>query len=280
MAERETRRTFAFLPVTVHLETQGGLATPLVLRGTPLPAERVETFSTAADDQDTVEVKVLMGESRLASKNLSVGTFKLTGIPAQPKGVPKIRVRFRVDRTCVTTVAAEVGGTTVRADEVFEPRTDMSDEAIARMVSEAETAKGDDDSIVSEIEATNRAQGLIATAEARLKKSGDPGMSKTVADLGLRFRAATLTASEPLQIDCRSCFRHELMPTSSRHSLDLPSTQTRIKCHHDRRQPGRHPRRSRRRAEPPSPPSGRKRLASGESSAAVPSRWIPNCALC
>lgn len=189
MPEHEQRRNFAFLPVTLHLETLGGLATPLILRGTPLPAERVETFSTAADNQDTVEVKVLMGESRLAAKNLPVGSFKLTGIPAQLKGGPQIRVRFRIDRTCATNVTAELTGTDLRAEQTFDPPDEMSDEAIAKMVSDAETAKGDDDPVVNRIEATNRAQTLIATAEAHLRQSSDAGLSKAVADLGLAIQA-------------------------------------------------------------------------------------------
>ena len=190
MPEQKNRRTFAFLPLTVHLETAGGLATPLILRGTPLPAERVETFSTASDNQEVVEVKVLMGESRLASKDVTLGAFKVTGLPVQARGGPQVRVRFAVDRTCVTRVSAEVTGTDIRASQDFSPPEDMSDEAIARMVAEGESAKNQDDQVVAKIEAVNRAQSLIATAESRLKESSDAGISKAVADLGLAMQQA------------------------------------------------------------------------------------------
>ena len=190
MSEQNNRRTFAFLPLTVHLETAGGLATPLILRGTPLPAERVETFSTASDNQEVVEVQVLMGESRLASKDVTLGAFKVTGLPAQPRGGPQVRVRFAVDRTCVTKVSAEIAGTDIRANQEFSPPEDMSDEAIARMVAEGESAKNEDDQVVAKTEALNRAQSLIATAESRLKESSDAGISKAVADLGLAMQQA------------------------------------------------------------------------------------------
>jgi len=188
MPDHVIRRTFAFLPVTIHLETLGGLATPLVLRGTPLPAERVETFSTASDDQDVVEIKVLMGESRLARKNIAIGTFKLNGIPAQPRGAPQIQIRFRIDRACTASITAEMTGTDLTAEQTFEPPEDMSDEAIARMGSGGDGAPGEDDLTVSRIEATNRAQSLVSSAEARLQKSADAGLSKAVAELGLALQ--------------------------------------------------------------------------------------------
>lgn len=188
MPELNRPRAFAFLPVTVHLETVGGIATPLILRGTPLPAERWETFSTASDNQKTVEVRVLMGESRLASKNVVLGALTVDGLPEQARGVPQIRVRFAVDRACVTRVSAEVTGAGVTVEQTFEAPADMSDEAIARMVTDAESAKGEEDSVVAKIQASNRAQNLIAQAESRLKRSSDSGISKAVAELGLALQ--------------------------------------------------------------------------------------------
>src|ERR1700759_4333457 len=102
----ETQRRFEFLPLSLRLETLGGVATPLVLRGTPLPAKRSEVFSTAADDQVSVEVHLLMGESPLARNNISFGKFHLNDIPKASQGEPQITVEFSVEQTCSVTARA------------------------------------------------------------------------------------------------------------------------------------------------------------------------------
>src|ERR1035441_3649762 len=83
--EQKNNRRFRFLPLTIRLETVGGVATPLILRGTPLPATRSDVFSTASENQKGVELKLLLGESPIARKNLSLGTFLLNGLPAQTR---------------------------------------------------------------------------------------------------------------------------------------------------------------------------------------------------
>jgi molecular chaperone DnaK len=88
-------RRFKFLPLSIKLETLGGIATPLVLRGTPLPAKRLEVFTTAADNQSSVELHVLVGESPLAKRCISIGRFQLKEIPPAPRGKPVVRVLSR-----------------------------------------------------------------------------------------------------------------------------------------------------------------------------------------
>src|SRR5271170_4983735 len=98
--EPDSKRTFEFLPLSIRLETRGGVATPLVLRGTPLPANRSDTFSTAADNQVSVDTELFLGESPLTRNNVRLGRLRLEGIPPGPRGIPQIRVDFSVAETC------------------------------------------------------------------------------------------------------------------------------------------------------------------------------------
>src|SRR6185295_3890150 len=91
---------FRYLPLSLRLETLGGVATPLVLRGTPLPARRSETFTTASDNQTKVEVHLILGESPLATNNLDLGRFYLAGIESAKSGQPQVVVEFTVDNAC------------------------------------------------------------------------------------------------------------------------------------------------------------------------------------
>lgn len=176
---------FKYLPLTVRLETLGGVATPLVLRGTPLPAKRSEAFSTAADNQSTVEVRLSLGERPLARDNPRIGTFRLEGIPPSPRGVPQITVEFAIDEYCTVTAVASIQGAKLRAEQVFRPPLALSDDVVARLLAEA-SAEGDaDEATLQQVEATNRAGTLIARAEAKLERGPDSKLSEAVAALGL-----------------------------------------------------------------------------------------------
>lgn len=189
MPDDVKKRVFAFLPLTIHLETVGGIATPLVLRGTPLPAERVENFSTAADDQESVELKVYMGESPLAVNNLYLGAVRAAGIPPAPRGTPEVRVSFSVDRTCAVTVRTAISGTDTEVVETVSPPIALDDEAIARLVRQAEERKEQDEAKLRNIEAVNRAHSLVAQAQERLKRTNDAQLNAAVAALGLALQA-------------------------------------------------------------------------------------------
>jgi len=192
--DRQLQASFRFLPLTLHIETLGGLATPLVLRGTPLPATRSNVFSTADDNQTTVEIHVLIGESPLAAKNQSLGKFRLTGIPNATRGGPQITVTYTVDKFCHLTATASMP----KAD--LEVSADLSDVqpfiaplAIERALTKAEADKEADQQRVREIEARTQAESAIAAAELRLKEvqssgtvgSMDGRISQRVAELGL-----------------------------------------------------------------------------------------------
>lgn len=170
-AATHTKGTFRFLPLTLHLETLGGIATPLVLRGTPLPATRTETFSTADDDQQTVEIKVLMGESPLATHNSVIGVIRLEGIPPGSRGSPKIQVSFHVDRACRVTASASLDQSDVRVvSEPIDPKAHLLPESINAALKNAELRKDEDQRAVQRIEAVNKAEMSLSKAEVALAK--------------------------------------------------------------------------------------------------------------
>jgi hypothetical protein len=178
-------RSFAFLPLTIRIETLGGIATPLVLRGTPLPAVRSETFSTASDNQSAVELSLLIGESSLTRNNLRLGKFKLEGIPPQKVGVPQVRVEFSVDKNCTMITRAILEGSKLSSEQTFTPPQEFSDSFISKMLADAELNQADDEKLVRQIEATNQANRLIAQAEEQLKIGSNTRLSEAVAVLGL-----------------------------------------------------------------------------------------------
>jgi|ERR1041385_382973 hypothetical protein len=184
---------FRYLPLSIHLETLGGLAAPLVFRGTPLPANRSQTFMTATDDQKEVEVRISMGESQLAAKNLSVGALKLGGIPARPRGM-EIHVAFRVDATCSTQVTAAIPGTTISQTQTFPPPIRLDSMAIDDLLATAEASKEKDDRAIRGIEARNRAEVVLSRAELRLKEVDDDWISRALAALGLALQSNDLTS--------------------------------------------------------------------------------------
>jgi len=161
MMEQEHKQIqFEFLPLTLSMETLGGVSTPLVKRGTLLPTERSQTFSTAANDQKSVELKVLFGERPLASKNLVLGSCLLEDIAPAPKGQPQIVVTFRVDKYCNVTVEAveKKSGRKIEAKLVKEQLT-LTNETIDRMLTEARENQQED-----------RARSLIISADLRIRK--------------------------------------------------------------------------------------------------------------
>jgi hypothetical protein len=180
-----SKRTFGFLPLSIRLETLGGVATPLVLRGTPLPAKRSESFSTAADKQVSVEVSLCMGESPLFRNNIGMGKFHLQGIPPAARGQPSIEVEFSVDTGCSVLARAGVKGAEASAEGAFHPPQELSDDFIAKSLADAESSRGADKAELLRVEATNRARNLIAKAEEQLGRGPNTKLSEAVAALGL-----------------------------------------------------------------------------------------------
>ena len=178
------KRKFSYLPLSIRLETLGGIATPLVLRGTPLPATRSENFSTASDEQPRVEIKILMGESSLALNNTVLGTFHLEKLPSAKKGEPQITVEFSVDATCAVTARATVKGTQISTKQYF-PSPDLSDEFLKEVLAAAEVNRESDEREVARQETNNNARALLDEAEKHLKNGPNVQLSQAVAKLGL-----------------------------------------------------------------------------------------------
>lgn len=164
-------REFAFLPLTIGIETLGGISTPLVLRGTPLQATRTQVFTTASDNQPSVEINILMGESPIAKRNISVAKFMLKEIPNLPRGEPQIEVTFQVDRKCRIAASALEKSTGKKVEiKDKDTRPYLSDERIQQLLGEAEKTRGEDELIIKSIEVKNRAKTAISKAESLLQK--------------------------------------------------------------------------------------------------------------
>src|SRR5207249_229507 len=160
-------------PLTLSIETLGGVATPMIQRNTAIPTKKSEKFTTAADSQPSVEVKVYQGERPMARDNKPIGTFHLDGIPPAPRGVPQIEVTFDIDANGVLNVSAKDLGTGKENKIRIEGSSGMSQEEVERMRHEAETHADEDKRRRELVDARNKAENMIYTIEKTLKDSGD-----------------------------------------------------------------------------------------------------------
>ncbi len=160
-------------PLTLGVETLGGVMTPLINRNTTIPTSKSEIFSTAADNQTQVEVHILQGERPLAKDNKSLGRFILQGIPPAPRGVPQIEVVFDIDANGILTVTAKDKATGKSQSIKITGSTGLSKEEIEKMREEAEKHADEDKQEKEKIEARNKADNMIYVAEKSLKDAGD-----------------------------------------------------------------------------------------------------------
>lgn len=158
-------------PLSLGIETLGGVFTKLIERNTTIPTSKSQVFSTAADNQTTVEIHVLQGEREMAAYNKSLGRFQLTGIPPAPRGVPQIEVKFDIDANGIVNVSAKDLGTGKEQKITITGSTGLSKEDIEKMIKEAERNAAEDKKRREEAEARNQADNLIYQAEKTLKEA-------------------------------------------------------------------------------------------------------------
>ena len=160
-------------PLTLGIETLGGVATPLIERNTTIPAKKSQVFSTAADGQTSVEIHVVQGERQMASDNKTLGRFTLSGIAPAPRGIPQIEVTFDIDANGIVKVSAMDKGTGKEANITITASTNLSEEEVDKAVKEAEKFAEEDKKRKESIETKNNADQLAYQTEKQLEELGD-----------------------------------------------------------------------------------------------------------
>jgi molecular chaperone DnaK len=160
-------------PLTLGIETKGGVMTKLIERNTTIPSKRSETFSTADDNQTQVEVHVLQGEREMASGNKSLGKFQLTGIPPAPRGMPQIEVTFDIDANGILNVSAKDLGTGKEQTIEIKGGSGLSDEEVKDMVSDAESHADEDRKAKELAEARNVAEQAVYQGDKQVEELGE-----------------------------------------------------------------------------------------------------------
>jgi len=160
-------------PLTLGIETLGGVATPLIERNTTIPTSKSQVFSTAADGQTSVEIHIVQGERPMAGDNKTLGRFTLDGIPTAPRGVPQVEVKFDIDANGILNVSATDKATNKQQKITITASSGLSKDEIEKMKKEAELHADDDKKKKDEVEIKNQAEAVLFTMEKMLKESGD-----------------------------------------------------------------------------------------------------------
>ena len=160
-------------PLTLAIETAGGVATPMIPRNTTIPTKKTETFSTAADNQNSVEVHVLQGERPMAAQNRTLGKFHLTGLPPAPRGVPQIEVTFDIDANGILNVNAKDTATGKDQKITITSSSGLSKEEVERMAKDADAHAAEDKAQRETIDAKNQLDSMVYQIEKTLKEQGD-----------------------------------------------------------------------------------------------------------
>ena len=201
-------------PLSLGIETMGGVFTKLIDANTTIQAKKSEVFSTAADNQPSVDIHVLQGERSMANDNKTLGRFQLTDIPAAPRGVPQIEVTFDIDANGIMNISAKDKGTGKEQSIKIEASSGLSDEEIEKMKAEAEANAEADKKKKEEIELVNKADSTIFQTERQLKEYGDkiPADKKqpiedALAELKKEFEAKNIENLEPAMEKLNNVFQ-------------------------------------------------------------------------
>ena len=193
-------------PLSLGVETLGGVMTKMIERNTTIPTRKTEIYSTAADGQTSVEIHVLQGERELARDNKTLGVFQLMGIPSAPRGVPRIEVTFDIDANGIVNVSAKDLGTGREQQITISGSTALSDSEIDRMVKDAEAHAEEDKRIRREAEAKNNAESLISATERTVKDLGDkvPADTKAQVEQAIENLKAAVSSNNIDEIEAKS----------------------------------------------------------------------------
>ena len=189
-------------PLSLGIETLGGVTTVLIARNTTIPTKKSETFSTADDNQTTVEIHVLQGEREMARDNRTIGKFQLTGIPPAPRGMPQIEVTFDIDANGILHVSAKDKATGKEQKIRIEASSGLSENDIQRMVKDAESHATEDKKRREEIDTRNRLDSMTYEVEKNVKEWGDrlPAEAKTKLDAGIERARKALRGDDMNEI--------------------------------------------------------------------------------
>src|SRR3954466_1643433 len=190
-------------PLTLSIETLGGVSTPMIQRNTTIPTKRTETFSTAADSQTSVEVHVLQGERPMAGQNRTLGKFHLTGIPPAPRGVPQIEVTFDIDANGILNVTAKDTATQKDQKITITSSSGLSKEEVERMAKEADAHASEDKAKRDSIEAKNQLDSMVYNIEKMLREHGDKisGSERGDVENALADAKKALESNDKAQMD-------------------------------------------------------------------------------
>ncbi len=214
-------------PLSMGIETLGGVMTKMIESNTTIPIKKSETFSTASDNQPSVEIHILQGERPMANQNKSLGRFHLDGVPPAPRGVPQIEVTFDIDANGILHVSAKDKGTGKQQSIRIEASSGLSDDEIKRMKQEAEANADVDRKMKEEADKLNQADNLVFQTEKQLKEYGD----KLPADKKAAIEKATADLKDAHQkrdfagIDAHMATLNQIWQEASQHMYQQPNEQ-------------------------------------------------------
>jgi molecular chaperone DnaK len=193
-------------PLSLGIETMGGVMTKLIEKNTTIPTNASQVFSTAEDNQTAVTVHVLQGEREVASGNKSLGRFDLQDIPPAPRGIPQIEVSFDIDANGILNVSAKDKATGKKQSIIIKASSGLSDDEVERMVKDAEAHADEDRKITQLVSARNSAEGMIHATEKSLKELGDQVSSdeKTAIESAIKDLQAVIKSDDKEAIEAKT----------------------------------------------------------------------------